>query len=123
MFRSCADQFPSDVRFQKNLATSEPAIVKTRTRRGWTFAGVTAAFAFEILTAMICAAAPAPAAGVVPVQNEGNQVAGEAERRLLADLRAARDAFADHYDPTHFARDLVAAFRRWDQEIGAQRTK
>ncbi len=42
---------------------------------------------------------------------------GEAERRLVADLAAARSALDEHYDAPLFAKDLAAAFRRYGLDL------
>jgi tetratricopeptide (TPR) repeat protein len=42
---------------------------------------------------------------------------GDAEKKLVADLTTAEDAYADHSDPAQFDRDCAAAFRRYGLDL------
>ena len=124
MLRSRSAIFNSGVRFHNNLAATEPAVVKMRWPR--TLAGFLAIIVFASFGAMtgaaVRAALPSEAsrqryASVRWLQNEVGQVDGEAEHKLLADLAAARESFADHDEPVRFAQDLAAAFRRYGLDL------
>ena len=52
-------------------------------------------------------------------QNEVVRPDANAELKLLADLAAANAAYADHFDPAQFDRDLAAAFRRYGLDLDA----
>jgi tetratricopeptide (TPR) repeat protein len=124
MFPSSAARFPSRVRFHQHHATAEAALVKTRSRP--TLIAVTVMVAFGTLVEARCARGQAAEAGsdtqqrgsdVVAVQNEVRRPDGDAEHKLLADLTAAENAYADHTDPTEFDRDLATAFRRYGLDL------
>ena len=42
---------------------------------------------------------------------------GEADRRLLAEIEAADNSFADHYDRGRYDRDMAEAFRRYGLDL------
>ena len=115
MIRSCAARIDASRRLLQNGIASDSARVFLGSWSRRTFA----ALAAIIATAVACVPAVDAATGpqkqwdrIACFQDGLRQFDGEAERKLLADIAAARDAFSEHHDAPLFARDLAAAFRR-----------
>ncbi len=115
MDQSCAARLPSDVRLQKRSGRAEFALAnhsKQCRRRLAVLATIGVTIASGALSPGAVNDPQRRAASIVSAQLEISQPDGEAERRLLAEIEAAGNAYADHGDPAEFDRDVAAAFRR-----------
>ena len=112
MLRSCAAQL-TDIR-SKNCC---PAVDPARATRMSPLATAIVVIAFAATAAAACNDPREHSPGEPWLPNSVGQLDGEAERILLADLAAARDAHADHGDPAQFSRDLAAAFGRYGLDL------
>ena len=86
------------------------------------FGGVNLLTLAGTLTAVTLCTPQAPGApsqqkaGAASAQEIG-RADGDAEAKLLAELSAAEDAYADHGDPAQLDRELDAAFRRYGLDL------
>ena len=103
-----------------------PAECEVRKRPRFTRAGVLPILVLGIFSALPLSAAPAASADTDPPardpnfrqsQSEVSRRDGDAERKLLADLEAARSACADHFDSARFDRESAAAFRGYGLDL------
>ncbi len=60
---------------------------------------------------------PGRKASTLQSPNDVSGLDGDAELKLMADLAAAFDAYADHFDPGELDRELAAAFRRYRLDL------
>jgi tetratricopeptide (TPR) repeat protein len=60
---------------------------------------------------------PGRTANLIPSSHEVSRLDGDAEQKLLADLAAAEDLYADRFEPAQFDRDVAAAFRRYGLDL------